>query len=530
MKNLPILTLLLTGSLVAQDPGAPPSAPVESKPGFVEASATFKDQLERSLAELAALREQIAGEQIPLSRQLADLESELSAVRAESQQKSRLLDSRALDVTTITGEIKAREEESGYVSSLLSQYTREFETRLHISELHRYEADLEAAKLAAGNDGLSEREVFEAQAALLDRSIDRLVDALGGTMFEGTAVDPDGEIDKGKFVLVGPSALFLSDDGRDVGTAEQRLGSLEPAVIPFTLPTHSTAATDLLSTGEGYFPLDPTQGNAHKFAAIDDETLFEHVQKGGAVMVPIFALAALALLVALYKWVSFLLIANPSKRRVRSLLNSVSEGDQEEAAYNVRAIKGPVGRMLEAGVAHLGQPRELIEEVMFEKVLTTKLRLNSMLPFIAVCAASAPLLGLLGTVTGIIDTFKLITVFGSGDVKSLSGGISEALITTKFGLIVAIPSLLIHAYLSRRARGMLSDMEAAAVTFVNHLSKAPQLTAAPAVPARGEGGAPSAVASPDPNLVRTQVHEIVRELLEPLARDESNNSQSTQAS
>jgi Mg/Co/Ni transporter MgtE len=76
-------------------------------------------------------------------------------------------------------------------------------------------------------------------------------------------------------------------------------------------------------------------------------------------------------------------------------------------------------------------------------------------------------------VTGIINTFKLITVHGSGDVKMLSSGISEALITTEFGLIVAIPSLLLHAFLSRKARGMIDRMEKAAISFVNQISKTP---------------------------------------------------------
>jgi biopolymer transport protein ExbB len=129
--------------------------------------------------------------------------------------------------------------------------------------------------------------------------------------------------------------------------------------------------------------------------------------------------------------------------------------------------------MLAVGVEHLREPRELIEEVMYETVLTTRLKLERMLPFISICAASAPLLGLLGTVTGIISTFKLITIFGSGDVKTLSGGISEALITTEFGLIVAIPSLLLHAFLSRKARGVVQQMEATGVALVNQISKTP---------------------------------------------------------
>ena len=141
------------------------------------------------------------------------------------------------------------------------------------------------------------------------------------------------------------------------------------------------------------------------------------------------------------------------------------------AVEEAGAISGPAGAMLLAGAEHLGEPRELVEEVMFEKMLSTKLRLNGWLPFVAICATSAPLLGLLGTVTGIMNTFSLMTVFGTGDPKTLSSGISEALITTEYGLIVAIPSLLLHAFLSRRARRVLDEMEQAAIAFLNQLRK-----------------------------------------------------------
>jgi biopolymer transport protein ExbB len=143
-----------------------------------------------------------------------------------------------------------------------------------------------------------------------------------------------------------------------------------------------------------------------------------------------------------------------------------------------QAIRGPVGRMLAAGAEHADQPRELVEELMFETVLSTRLRLNRWLPFIAITASSAPLLGLLGTVTGIMNTFTLMTVFGTGDVKTLSSGISEALITTEYGLYVAIPSLLLYSYLSRKAKSILDRMEKAAVAFANQVGKTP-LPAAP---------------------------------------------------
>jgi biopolymer transport protein ExbB len=211
-------------------------------------------------------------------------------------------------------------------------------------------------------------------------------------------------------------------------------------------------------------------GNVHKVEAIA-ETWVEHVLKGGPVMYPIFALAGAALLVVLLKWLSMVFIRRPGRKQVAQLLESVLAGDRQGAIDHAELIGGPAGRMLQTGAEHLGEPRELIEEVMFEQVLATRLRLNGWLPFVAICATSAPLLGLLGTVTGIMNTFTLMTVFGTGDPKTLSSGISEALITTEYGLIVAIPSLLLHAFLTRRAKSILDAMEQAAVAFLNHVRK-----------------------------------------------------------
>ncbi|MCA9424358.1 MAG: MotA/TolQ/ExbB proton channel family protein [Candidatus Omnitrophica bacterium] len=439
---------------------------------FQVAAQSVQQQLEESVAELNQLRDKIAEEKIPLTRKLNDLESELSQVRQNYQQTTRLLDSRTLDLSNLRTEIKSREEESTYLSNLLGEYIRNFESRLHIAEMQRYENALEEAKLAPENTNLSEKEIYEAQARLLSVSLDRLEDVVGGTRFNGSAVDPNGLVKQGTFVMAGPSVIFESEDGGTVGTAEQRLGSLEPSIVPFGEPADASAAANLFAGIGASFPLDPTQGNAHKIEETE-ETFVEHVKKGGPVMVPIFAMAGIALLVAIFKWLSMAFIRKPSQRRIRQLLDAVAQHDELDARRKVKAIGGPIGEMLKAGVEHIREPRELIEEVMYEKVLSARLKLDKYLAFIAISAASAPLLGLLGTVTGIINTFKLITVFGSGDVKTLSGGISEALITTEFGLIVAIPSLLLHALLSRKSSSIVSEMEKSAVALINQVSKTP---------------------------------------------------------
>ena len=451
---------------------ATPAATDEPQPTFADVSQTVKQQLEEAVAELTALREQIADEKIPLNAKLADLESELIEVRQQFQKTTRKLDNRNLELTNLRNSNKAREEESRYLSNLLTEYLRNLEPRIHISELQRYEAQLEEARLAPENQNLDQGQVFAKQLGMVTASVDRLFDLMGGARFEGSAIDKEGTSFNGAFVIAGPVAIFRSTDGKLVGTVDSKLNSLKANVTPFKDPATAEAAATLVADGKGYLPFDSTLGNAHAIEETKD-TFLEHVQKGGPVMVPIFVLAGLALLVALYKWLALSLIRNPSRRRLQTLLDAVAQRDKTDAMAAARQVNGPAGKMLESGVEHIEEPRELVEEIMYEHVLQTRLKVNRFLPFISICAASAPLLGLLGTVTGIINTFEMITIFGTGDAESLSGGISEALITTKFGLIVAIPSLLLYAFLSRKARGVIDGMEKSAVALVNQMGKTP---------------------------------------------------------
>jgi hypothetical protein len=556
LRALLVLPFVLAGWPPVWAEQAPPAAAGRR---FGDAAATVQRQLKESIAELDTLRQQMAADKVPLSKRLSDLERELTKARQDYQQTTRLLDSRTLDLTTLKSEVKSRQEEAGYLSNLLGEYNRNFESRLHIAEVQRYRQPLEAAKLAPENSNLSQEQVYAAQVAMVTASLARLQDALGGTRFDGTAVDAGGLVRSGTFMIVGPVALFRSADGAHVGTVEQRLGSLEPSVVPFGDGADAEAAAAVVASADGPFPFDPTLGHAHKIEATQ-ETLGEHIHAGGPVMYPILALAGAALLVAIGKALAFGTLRQPSPKRVKALLQAVAERDDaalkktlagvQKAELHVGrtalggaavgaavgtvfalvhhffpslwsplgpamerwpalaglgtglvytlavlgsavlftvlgalwgVLKGglqwlvgrcPVGRMLAVGVEHIREPHELIEEVMYETVLATRLKLQRFLPFIALSASSAPLLGLLGTVTGIISTFKLITVYGSGDVKTLSSGISEALITTEYGLYVAIPSLLMYAFLARKARGLIDQMEKAGLAFVNQVSKA----------------------------------------------------------
>jgi biopolymer transport protein ExbB len=156
-----------------------------------------------------------------------------------------------------------------------------------------------------------------------------------------------------------------------------------------------------------------------------------------------------------------------SPQDLQAVLSHLKKGGLMQARCHARSIPGPAGELLATAIEHADEKKEYLEEVLYERMLSAKPRLESFLSFIALTAAAAPLLGLLGTVTGMITTFNMISLFGTGDPRTLSGGISEALITTEFGLYVAIPAVLVHAFLSRKVKGVMGSMEQTAVGFIN---------------------------------------------------------------
>jgi len=455
--------------------GSPTNA-TASDEVFRAASEKWQEKLQRSIEQLEALRQRRNQELVELRKQLSELEDQMLDAQKEYQKVSGLQSQKRQAQNDLKDESKGRKEVVDYLKTIFGQYADSFEDQLHVAERQVYRPVLTEARTARSDKSLGDAEMFAAQLRLIDRSIDRLENVLGGTTFEGQAVDPNDNdtVKDGTFLLIGPAGLFRAADGSAVGTVEQPVDSSKDAaaVIAFADPKHSEAAAELIRNGQGRIPMDTTLGKAHKIEATQ-ENFIEHLQKGGPVMVPILGMAGLALLVVLYKWVALILVPKPSQAKVRAVLDAVGRGDTRGAREHLAKVRGPIGKMLRIGLDHVREPRELIEEVMYEVVLSTRLKVKRLLPFVAIAASSAPLLGLLGTVTGIINTFDMITVHGSGDVKMLSGGIGEALITTKFGLIVAIPSLLLYAFLNRKAKGLDNRMEMTALAFVNEADKGP---------------------------------------------------------
>ncbi len=438
-----------------------PAANLES------AAAQAQADLEQSLEQLAALRQQIETERIPLARRVNTLEDEAIAERAKLASAQRSADNQLVELNALKAEARGLSNQVAVAEGLLSAYREAFNTRLHVSEASRYEERIRAASVARESSENPAAERLIAQLDLLKTGLDRLDRIVGGEVFPGSALNLAGKREKGQFILLGPTACFASEESDLAGWATLRLNSPEPEVA--AVPAGMIAGIrELAGSGKGSLPFDSSLGNAVKIQATSD-SLFVHISKGGPVMVPILLLGFATLAIFAWKWFQVGRVRTARPEDLKLILSSLDLGEREKAADHAKTITGPVGRMLESAIGHVRERKEYVEEVMYEKMLETRPQLEKLVPFLALAAAAAPLLGLLGTVTGMINTFNMITVFGTGDPKTLAGGISEALITTEFGLVVAIPALLLHAILSRKIKGVLGSMEQTTVAFINGL-------------------------------------------------------------
>ncbi|MBE7498334.1 MAG: MotA/TolQ/ExbB proton channel family protein [Verrucomicrobiaceae bacterium] len=454
-----LLTLTAVSALHAQAPAA--VSPLKG------VSAGLQDRLDKAATELAEARKTIESEKVPMTQKLSALEDKVIEARKEYDRVLRIRDSRTLDITNLKSDIKRREDGTNYLTNLLDEFMRNFESRLHITELQNMGGKLKDLQNKSNNANLSTGDQLQARIDIAHLALDRLEAAAGGHVFDGSATDRSGTVQQGKFIVLGPLAYFSSKDGTKNGLADLKLGSTDPTLLNLPPASKPEGIAAVASGGPGIIPVDATRGNAFKLEETKDSIVDEFL-KGGPLMWPIGILGALAVLVGLLKWMQLSLVSRPSNKRVQELLKLLDQRKYADAEQLALRTRGPIGRFMAAAARHYTDPTNIMEETMFEKILDAKVRLNSWIPFVKIAAAVEPLFGLLGTVTGMINTFKLITVFGTQDASTFSSGIAEALITTEWGLVTAIPCLLIAAFLARKARAAIDDMEKLGVRIMNH--------------------------------------------------------------
>ena len=212
------------------------------------------------------------------------------------------------------------------------------------------------------------------------------------------------------------------------------------------------SARDLMDATDGTveFGLDVTRGGILGLL-VQSPSVMDRIHQGGIVGYCIISLGALGLLMAIWRWFGL----SSDSRRVSAQLKRDSANTDN-----------PLGRVLAAYESNQSADTETIELKLSEAALKEIPGLTKGLLFIKVISVVAPLMGLLGTVTGMIKTFQVITLYGAGDPKLMAGGISQALMTTVLGLVVAIPMVLLHTVVSGQSRKIINILQSQSAGLV----------------------------------------------------------------
>ena len=194
------------------------------------------------------------------------------------------------------------------------------------------------------------------------------------------------------------------------------------------------------------FGIDPTGPTGGSLLAnlIQTPSLLERAQQGREVGYAIIAVGIIAVMFAFYKLYSLYMIGTAVRKQAN-----------QEAADS----SNPLGRVLKVGKDNFEKDIDTLELKLAEAIMAERPAIEQGIGFIKIISVIAPLAGLLGTVTGMIVTFQMITLYGTGDPKLMAGGISQALVTTVLGLLVAIPTSLLHSFTQSSARGIVSILE-----------------------------------------------------------------------
>jgi biopolymer transport protein ExbB len=438
------LLLVIAAALLAL-----PINAAEAKPDLAKATTAARDAAQTQLDQA---RKRIADEHAAL---LTELQATLTAANTT---RDRLI---------------SAEREAKSASDDLAKRSKEQEREL---TLLRQLADraVVSARLAEGADralhGKPPRERVDAALAGITQRLTALPTRLALRVSDETIIARHGRQVTVPVLRLGEArAIALGPDDASRGVIERAADGSSWLVIGPQLS--SSLAADPKTPK--VIALDAAGSAAHQPGEVH-RTLGEWLAAGRFFIWPIIGVFLIGILIALERMVSLARRA-VDPRRLVEVAGHLAHGDVNAANATVKNGTSPLDRVLAAGLAALNRPREAREAAVEQALLHETGQLTRGLPAIAVLAGVSPLLGLLGTVTGMIDMFAVIAAQGSGNAKSLSGGISEALVCTQAGMLAAIPLLLLHAWLARLAdrRSQLLEEAACGVLGLTEHGDAP---------------------------------------------------------
>ncbi len=266
--------------------------------------------------------------------------------------------------------------------------------------------------------------------------------------FDAEVIKPGGETRQQSIIRIGTFNLVSEEKYLSYSSQSNSIGELSRQ--PASNYTRAIGQLEASTTAYTRVGIDPTgpSGGSYLSALVDTPTLLERWHQGGIVGYIITAIGAITALIVVWRVVVLSLMESG----VLKLLKAKTLDKQQR-------LNNALGRVL---MVHLDNPSldaETLEVKLSEAILKERPAIEGYLPILKIVAMVAPLLGLLGTVAGMIMTFQSITIYGAGDPKAMASGISSALVTTVLGLLVAIPTVFAHSLLHGKAQNILHILE-----------------------------------------------------------------------
>ncbi|HPN30004.1 MAG TPA: MotA/TolQ/ExbB proton channel family protein [bacterium] len=416
--------------------------------------------------KFAAERKDYASRLNKLRARINELKTELSELTAENSSKERFFNDLEKDVSLKNYEAgKVKKNLKSGAESLLT----EFQNTVIAAETSVLTGEIEALvknKRYPDEDYL--RKFFESCLRDIEKSEEI-------SFYNSEIFDKSGTKQNVKIARFGKLGLFYKNNSGAVGFAGYSSASGYLYDIPFSYgwkinsDLKEVFEIENNNSSSVPMPVDLTGGKLiEQFKS--QKTVFESIKSGGLIMMPILLIGAAGFAIIIYKYIFLRNQIKHSIEERRKIVSLIENENFDKAIEYCGGRKNFISGIYYEGIKLRTSGKEAVENSMKEKIEAGLPQIEKYMSTLNIFAAIAPLLGLLGTVTGMISTFDAITVFGSGNPKLMSSGISEALITTEYGLIVAIPILFFASLLSDKIEELINVIENEATIFADIIS------------------------------------------------------------
>ena len=373
---------------------------------------------------------------------LAEARQARDAARARRDELQTAFDGNEDRLAELETELEQRTGEFGEVFGVIRQVAGDARSTIRASlTSSQYPERLDRLDTLASSNRLPSIEQID---WLWTTLLEEMVASGEIASYQAEVVNPDGAAEQAEVTRVGPFNASIGDSFLQFSPETQELSVLprQPTGRFQSLAANVAEAEPGTALVEGV--VDPSRG-AILSLLIQKPNLLERIQQGKLVGYVVLFIGVVGLLIAAERFVTLGRI----ERRMRAQRKDIEHPNTEN----------PLGRVLTAYYENQKVDTETLQLKLDEAILADVPPIERGLSTMKILAAVAPLLGLLGTVVGMIATFQAITLFGTGDPKLMAGGISQALVTTVLGLVVAVPLILLHSVLSGRSRKIIQTLE-----------------------------------------------------------------------